>query len=258
MHDRRRRRRRKVQSPLRIYVKFAMCYYNFHQESGEFSKDFSEEGHKISTAAARSFVSFALFSLMRLLSHLLFSREPSDCTWSNRIFRVFFMLTTEEKFSVYSCEIFQVPGHFESLPLFFSLRKGKSQFSVKIPNPPWCCSVEIRHNGGKGKPEQLLCGEVESWIDKCWTFHIYIHPFSYKQQRTRYMWVFAKNLHSLFLLHWCRPRRIWRVGKNVERCFDWWNEGDSKDYLRRSWVVSLRDHLFHFHSSHPHTQRAQD
>lgn len=67
-----------------------------------------------------------------------------------------------------------------------------------------------------------------------------------------------KNLHSLFLLHWCRPRRIWRVGKNVERCFDWWNEGDSKDYLRRSWVVSLRDHLFHFHSSHPHTQRAQD
>lgn len=135
MHDRRRRRRRKVQSPLRIYVKFAMCYYNFHQESGEFSKDFSEEGHKISTAAARSFVSFALFSLMRLLSHLLFSREPSDCTWSNRIFRVFFMLTTEEKFSVYSCEIFRVPGHFESLPLFFSLRKAKSQFAVKIPNP---------------------------------------------------------------------------------------------------------------------------
>lgn len=73
------------------------------------------------------------------------------------------------------------------------------------------------------------------------------------------MWVFAKkNLHSLFLLLCCCPRRIWRVGKDVERCFDWWNEGDSKDYLRRSWVVSLRDHLFLFHSPHPHTQRAHD
>lgn len=33
----------------------------------------------------------------------------------------------------------------------------------------------------------------------------------------------------------CRKRR---------GCFDWWNEGDSKDYSRRSRVVSLRDHLF--------------